>query len=105
MTPYDYDLIVIGSGPGGQKAAIAAAKLGKRVAIIDKQAAWSAASASTPARSRRRRCAKPSCYLTGMNQRELYGASYRVKQNITIDDLLARTQHVIGRRSRSCARS
>src|SRR4051794_17277669 len=36
-------------------------------------------------------------YLTGMNQRELYGASYRVKQDITIADLLARTQHVVGR--------
>lgn len=34
-------------------------------------------------------------YLTGMNQRELYGASYRVKENITPADLLARTQHVI----------
>ena len=36
-------------------------------------------------------------YLTGMNQRELYGASYRVKEKITPADLLARTQHVIGK--------
>jgi NAD(P) transhydrogenase len=36
-------------------------------------------------------------YLTGMSMRELYGASYRVKQDITVQDLLARTQHVIGR--------
>ena len=36
-------------------------------------------------------------YLTGMSQRELYGASYRVKENITPADLLARTQHVVGK--------
>ena len=36
-------------------------------------------------------------YLTGLNQRDLYGQSYRVKEDITIQDLLARTQHVIGR--------
>ena len=36
-------------------------------------------------------------YLTGMNQRELYGASYRVKENITPADLMARTQHVVDR--------
>ena len=36
-------------------------------------------------------------YLTGMSQRELYGASYRVKEKITPADLLARTQHVIGK--------
>ena len=34
--PMEYDLVVIGSGPGGQKAAIAAAKLGKRVAMVEK---------------------------------------------------------------------
>ena len=36
-------------------------------------------------------------YLTGMQLRDLYGASYRVKEEITISDLLARLQHVIGR--------
>ena len=36
-------------------------------------------------------------YLTGMAQREVYGASYRVKSDITMDDLFARTHHVIGR--------
>ena len=36
-------------------------------------------------------------YLTGMNQRELYGQAYRVKDDITVADLSARTQHVVGR--------
>jgi NAD(P) transhydrogenase len=36
MTSIEYDLVVIGSGPGGQKAAVAAAKLGKSVAVIER---------------------------------------------------------------------
>lgn len=96
MTSYDYDLIVIGSGPGGQKAAIAGAKLGKRVAIIDRQEMIGGVCANTgtiPSKTLR----EAVMFLTGMSQRELYGASYRVKQDITINDLMARTQHVIGR--------
>ncbi|ANZ38766.1 NAD(P)(+) transhydrogenase [Lentzea guizhouensis] len=96
MTSYDYDLIVIGSGPGGQKAAIAGAKLGKRVAIIDRQEMVGGVCANTgtiPSKTLR----EAVMFLTGMSQRELYGASYRVKQDITISDLMARTQHVIGR--------
>ncbi|SEQ43174.1 NAD(P) transhydrogenase [Lentzea xinjiangensis] len=96
MTSYDYDLIVIGSGPGGQKAAIAGAKLGKRVAIIDKQEMVGGVCANTgtiPSKTLR----EAVMYLTGMSQREVYGASYRVKHDITITDLMARTQHVIGR--------
>ncbi|GAA2695517.1 MULTISPECIES: Si-specific NAD(P)(+) transhydrogenase [Actinosynnema] len=92
---YDYDLVVIGSGPGGQKAAIAGAKLGKRVAIVDKADMVGGVCVNTgtiPSKTLR----EAVMYLTGMSQRELYGASYRVKEDITISDLLARTQHVIG---------
>ncbi|GAB2969678.1 Si-specific NAD(P)(+) transhydrogenase [Amycolatopsis acidiphila] len=96
MSEHDYDLIVIGSGPGGQKAAIAAAKLGKRVAVVDRQDMVGGVCVNTgtiPSKTLR----EAVLYLTGLNQRDLYGASYRVKQDITIADLLARTQHVIGR--------
>ncbi|TNC22213.1 Si-specific NAD(P)(+) transhydrogenase [Amycolatopsis alkalitolerans] len=96
MTEFDYDLIVIGSGPGGQKAAIAAAKLGKRVAVVDRQDMVGGVCVNTgtiPSKTLR----EAVLYLTGMNQRELYGASYRVKQDITVADLLARTRHVVGR--------
>ena len=55
----EYDLVVIGSGPGGQKAAIAAGKLGKTVAVIERDATLGAR-APTPARSRQRRCARRS---------------------------------------------
>ncbi|BBE47662.1 MULTISPECIES: Si-specific NAD(P)(+) transhydrogenase [Rhodococcus] len=92
--PMEYDLVVIGSGPGGQKAAIAAAKLGKLVAMVEKGNMLGGVCVNTgtiPSKTLR----EAVLYLTGMNQRELYGASYRVKENITPADLLARTQHVI----------
>lgn len=93
---YDYDLLVIGSGPGGQKAAIAAAKLGRRVAIADRGHMMGGVCVNTgtiPSKTLR----EAVVYLSGLQQREMYGASYRVKAEITIDDLLARTRHVIGR--------
>ncbi|MBX9919443.1 MAG: Si-specific NAD(P)(+) transhydrogenase [Mycolicibacterium frederiksbergense] len=92
----EYDLVVIGSGPGGQKAAIAAAKLGKTVAVIERGLMLGGVCVNTgtiPSKTLR----EAVVYLTGMNQRELYGASYRVKDKITPADLLARTQHVIGK--------
>ena len=92
----EYDLVVIGSGPGGQRAAIAAAKLGKTVAIIERGRMLGGVCVNTgtiPSKTLR----EAVMYLTGMNQRELYGASYRVKEKITPGDLLARTQHVIGK--------
>src|SRR3954471_14579428 len=92
----EYDLVVIGSGPGGQKAAIAAAKLGKSVAVIERGLMLGGVCVNTgtiPSKTLR----EAVVYLTGMSQRELYGASYRVKEKITPPDLLARTQHVIGK--------
>lgn len=92
----EYDVVVIGSGPGGQKAAIASAKLGKSVAVIERGRMLGGVCVNTgtiPSKTLR----EAVLYLTGMNQRELYGASYRVKDRITPADLLARTQHVIGK--------
>ena len=92
----EYDLVVLGSGPGGQKAAIAAAKLGKKVALVEKGNMLGGVCTNTgtiPSKTLR----EAVLYLTGTNQRELYGASYRVKSDITVADLLSRTTHVIGR--------
>ena len=92
----DYDLVVIGSGPGGQKAAIAAAKLGKRVAVIERRHVVGGVCVNTgtiPSKTLR----EAVLYLTGLSQREMYGQSYRLKHDITMDDLRARTQHVIAR--------
>ncbi|MFF0968555.1 Si-specific NAD(P)(+) transhydrogenase [Streptomyces sp. NPDC003703] len=92
----DYDMLVIGSGPGGQKAAIAAAKLGRRVAVVDRPDMVGGVSIHTgtiPSKTLR----EAVLYLTGLTQRDLYGQSYRLKEDITVADLTARTQHVVGR--------
>jgi NAD(P) transhydrogenase len=93
---HDYDLLVIGSGPGGQKAAIGAAKLGKRVALVERRGMIGGVCTQTgtiPSKTLR----EAVLYLTGYAMRGLYGESYRVKQDITIQDLLGRTTFVVGR--------
>jgi NAD(P) transhydrogenase len=92
----EYDLVVIGSGPGGQKAALAAAKLGKSVAVIEHRQMLGGVCVNTgtiPSKTLR----EAVLHLTGMNQRELYGSSYRVKERITPADLQERTAHVVKR--------
>ena len=93
---YDFDVLVLGSGPGGQKAAIAAAKLGRRVAVVERGNMIGGVCINTgtiPSKTLR----EAVLYLTGLSQREMYGSSYRLKEDITVADLAARTQHVIGR--------
>jgi len=95
---YDYDLLVIGSGPGGQKAAIAAAKLDRRVAVVERTEMIGGVCVNTgtiPSKTLR----EAILYLTGIDQREIYGQSYRVKDEITVADLTARTRHVVSRES------
>jgi pyruvate/2-oxoglutarate dehydrogenase complex dihydrolipoamide dehydrogenase (E3) component len=64
----EYDLVVIGSGPGGQKAAVAAAKLGKSVAVIERGRMGGVCvnTGTIPSKSMR----EAVVYLTGLNQRE-----------------------------------
>ncbi len=93
---YDYDLLVIGSGPAGQKAAIQAAKLGKRVAVIDRPR-WVGGVCTRTGTIPSKTLREAALYLTGLTQRSLYGASYRVKDEITIEDLRWRTQEVVKR--------
>ena len=91
-----YDLVVIGSGPAGQKAAIAAAKLGYRAAVVDRGNMMGGVCINTgtiPSKTLR----EAVLYLTGLSQRELYGQAYRVKQDITISDVSARISHVVNR--------
>jgi NAD(P) transhydrogenase len=94
MQTYDYDLLVIGSGPAGQRAAIQAAKLDKRVAIIERKVVVGGVCINTgtiPSKTLR----EAILHLSGYRERGLYGASYTVKQHITMSDLLFRTEHVI----------
>ena len=89
-----YDLLVIGSGPAGQKAAVQAAKLGKTVGIIERKAAVGGVSTNTgtiPSKALR----EAVLYLSGFRQRNLYGAGYRLKKTVTIEDLAFRANHII----------
>ena len=89
-----YDFLVIGSGPAGQKAAIQAAKFEKRVAVVERRAVVGGVSLHTgtiPSKTLR----EAVLYLTGWRQRGLYGAGYRVKAQITIDDLMERLRKTL----------
>jgi NAD(P) transhydrogenase len=92
----DFDVLVIGSGPSGQKAAIAAAKLDRRVGLVERPSMLGGVCLNTgtiPSKTLR----EAVLYLTGLDQREMYGQSYHVKEEITIGDLTARTHHVVSR--------
>src|SRR5690349_16913052 len=90
----DYDLLVIGSGPAGQRAAIQGAKLNKRVAIVERRTVLGGCSVNLgtiPSKTLR----EAALELCGYRSREFYGASYTVKKHITMQDLLFRTDRVI----------
>jgi NAD(P) transhydrogenase len=94
MSDFDYDLLVIGSGPAGQRAAIQAAKLNKRAAIVEKKSVVGGVSINTgtiPSKTLR----EAILDLSGLREKSFYGAAYTVKQHITIDDLMQRTDLVI----------
>ena len=94
MADFDYDLLVIGSGPAGQRAAIQAAKLDKRTALIERKGALGGVcinSGTIPSKTLR----EAVIYLSGYRLRSIYGESYTLKQNITMEDLLFRTDYVI----------
>lgn len=89
-----YDLLVIGSGPAGQRAAIQGAKSGKKVALVEKREVVGGACINTgtiPSKTMR----EAVMHLTGFAYQGIYGINYRVKEKITMADLGFRVQHVI----------
>jgi NAD(P) transhydrogenase len=89
-----YDLVVIGSGPAGQRAAIQGAKSGKKVALIERREVIGGVCINTgtiPSKTMR----EAVLHLSGFNYQNLYGVNYRVKEKITMADLAFRVQHVI----------
>jgi NAD(P) transhydrogenase len=89
-----FDLIVIGSGPAGQRAAIYGAKMGKRVAVVEMREVVGGACINTgtiPSKTMR----EAVLHLSGYNYKSIYGMNYRVKEKITMADLAFRVQHVI----------
>jgi len=96
MTNQDYDLVVIGSGPAGQKGAINAAKLGKRVVVIERAGMVGGASVhsgTVPSKTLR----DAVLYLTGFNERVFYGQDYRLRERINRDEIASRVRVIVTR--------
>ncbi len=91
-----YDLIVVGSGPAGQKAAICAAKMRKKVAVIERKRTIGGVCVHTgtiPSKTFR----EAILYLSGLRQRTFYGRGYALKENICMQDLVFRSDAVMAR--------
>jgi NAD(P) transhydrogenase len=89
-----FDMIVLGTGPAGQRAAIQAAKAGKKVAVVEKRDVVGGVCINTgtiPSKTLR----EAVLHLSGYQYQNLYGVNYRVKEKITMPDLVFRVQHVI----------
>ncbi len=89
-----FDMIVLGSGPAGQRAAIQGAKSGKRVALVEKREVVGGACINTgtiPSKTMR----EAVLHLSGFYYQNIYGINYRVKEKINMADLSFRVQHVI----------
>src|ERR1700744_2967514 len=88
-----YELIVVGSGPGGQRAAINAVKAGKRVALVEKQSMGGVCinTGTIPSKTMR----EAVLHLSGFYDQSFYGANYHSKDQITMSDLNFRVQRVI----------
>ncbi len=93
MPPQKYDLIVIGSGPAGEKGAAQAAYFGKKVALVEKEPVLGGAAANTgtlPSKTLR----ETALFLSGFHKRELYGLNFSMKEKVTVRDFLARERLV-----------
>src|SRR6201997_1424590 len=91
-----YDLVVIGSGPAGQKGAICAAKMRKKVAIVDRKRCVGGVCVHTgtiPSKTLR----EAVLYLSGFQQRTFYGRGYALKDRIAMSDLIFRAEAVMSR--------
>ena len=91
---HKYDLIVIGSGPAGQRAAIQAGKAGRRVVVVEQREIVGGVCITTgtiPSKTMR----EAVLYLSGYQYQGIYGINYRVKEKITMADLGFRINQVI----------
>jgi len=96
MDPNFYDLVVVGSGPAGQKGAICAAKLRKKVAIIERKRTIGGVCVHTgtiPSKTFR----EAVLYLSGLRQRAFYGRGYALKDQISMQDLAFRADAVMAK--------
>lgn len=94
MTAPAYDLVVIGAGPAGEKAAAQAAYFGKKVAVVERAPRVGGVSAHTgtlPSKTLR----EAAMFLRGFKSRELYGLDVKIKDDITVGDLMRRKDAVV----------
>jgi NAD(P) transhydrogenase len=97
MTAFDYDVVVIGSGPAGHAAALQACRLGAKVAILERRdvpGGVSLLSGTIPSKTLR----EAILYLRGIRQRPFYGTDFTEKQDITLSDLFVRVRQVVDRK-------
>jgi NAD(P) transhydrogenase len=90
----DYDFVVIGSGPAGEKGAVQAAYFGRRVAVIERQSQLGGACVNTgtlPSKTLR----ETALVLSGFRQRELYGVSCQLDSGVSVPQLMCRQDPVI----------
>src|SRR5437868_7319831 len=90
---YDYDLVVIGSGPAGEKGAAQAAYFDKRVAVIEKQPRVGGACVNTgtlPSKTLR----ETALYLSNYQKRQMYGLNVELRQGLTVPELMCRQEPV-----------
>ncbi len=90
----NYDLIVIGAGPAGEKGASKAAYYGKRVALIERAPYLGGAGINTgtvPSKTLR----ESALYFSGLQQRGLYGIDYSLKENLSIKDFMHHERAVV----------
>ncbi len=89
-----YDLVVIGSGPAGEKGAAQAAYFGKKVALVERAGHPGGAGINTgtvPSKTLR----ETALYFSGLRQRGLYGIDYSLKDGLTVADFMYRKQIVV----------
>jgi NAD(P) transhydrogenase len=93
--PFEYDWLVIGSGPAGEKGAVQAAYFGKRVAVVEKQPRLGGACVNTgtlPSKTLR----ETALYLSGWRQREMYGTQLQLRSGVSVPELMCRQDPVLG---------
>ncbi len=90
----EFDLVVIGCGPAGEKAGAQAAYFGKRVAVIEGAEFVGGSCINTgtvPSKTLR----ESALYFSGLKQRGLYGIDYSLKENLTINDFMRHEREVV----------
>jgi len=91
---YEYDLVVLGSGPAGEKGAAQAAYFGKRVAIVEREPYVGGSAINTgtvPSKTLR----ETALYFSGLRQRGLYGIDYSLREGLTVKDFMHRERVVV----------